>query len=454
MIKKYKNDLIIFGITFSILLFLFLMYYPGIIPYDGNNQWSQVQSGVITNAHPFFSTYFMLLLSKIWNDTRIVILFQMFLFSSGWTYICHENRNEKNFIKQIIYTFIVVFIPIIGLYSVILWKDILYSYYLIMLGFIVYNISLKKDFKNLNVIEFVIMGLLAFLVFSYRHNGKIVALLYLIFITVLYFIKNNKKDYKNILVMFLTFILLYGVFMIPQKHYLDKSETPNKSESLSTLDTYITWMFGSFIQNDLIEENDKDYLNSIIELNYWKNVHNDYIINNTFMPDMVNESIINKDNKKYHNLFLKYVKKNPGIIYNHYLKSDALLFSINSINNGYVYVYPFETWEYLSFDGIIKSKLPWFERKYTKMINYTFYEPIKYLYQPGLILYICIILTVLIKKMYDMKKTWYILLPMLFNTLSLSAINLAQDLRYAYINYLTIILLGLILINNNKTSNI
>ena len=77
MLKKYKKDIIIFLTTFFILGLIFLMYYPGIITYDSNNQWAQVQSGIITNAHPFFSTYFMLLLSKIWNDTRIVVIFQM-----------------------------------------------------------------------------------------------------------------------------------------------------------------------------------------------------------------------------------------------------------------------------------------------------------------------------------------------------------------------------------------
>ena len=60
-----------------IFLLLFFAYYPGIITYDGNNQWQQVQSGVISNAHPFFSTYFMLLLSKLHNTTSIVLLFQM-----------------------------------------------------------------------------------------------------------------------------------------------------------------------------------------------------------------------------------------------------------------------------------------------------------------------------------------------------------------------------------------
>ena len=242
--------------------------------------------------------------------------------------------------------------------------------------------------------------------------------------------------------------------MIPQRYYLNKSAKVNNSESLSTIDTYITWMFGSFIQSDVIEQADKKFLNKIINYDYWKDIHSDYIINNTFMPDKVDESVINNNKEKYHKMFLKYVKKNPLIIFNHYLKADALLFSINSMDKGYVYVYQFGTWEYLSFDGITNSKLYWPEKIYTKIINYSFNKPLKYFYQPGLILYISIILVVYLSKKYKNNKVWYILLPMLFNTISLLPINLAQDLRYAYINYLTLVVIGLLWISNNKKSNI
>ena len=44
------------------------------------------------------------------------------------------------------------------------------------------------------------------------------------------------------------------------------------------------------------------------------------------------------------------------------------------------------------------------------------------------------------------KKYWLLLTPCLFNTLSLLPINLAQDLRYVYINYLTLLVVGLIFI--------
>ena len=61
-IKDNRIPIICGLIPFIIFIILYFAYYPGIITFDGNNQWQQVQSGIITNAHPFFSTYFMYLL--------------------------------------------------------------------------------------------------------------------------------------------------------------------------------------------------------------------------------------------------------------------------------------------------------------------------------------------------------------------------------------------------------
>ena len=127
-----KRNLITFLIPFCLFMFLLLVFSPGIISYDSNNQWEQIVSGNINNAHPFFTTYFMLLLSKIWNSPTVVLVFQVFIFSYFWMNIARiiRENNKKSFKKILIYTIVISFIPIISLYSITLWKDILYSYYL------------------------------------------------------------------------------------------------------------------------------------------------------------------------------------------------------------------------------------------------------------------------------------------------------------------------------------
>ena len=63
LLKKNKVNIILFTIMTTISLIIFYFYYPGIITYDGNIQWNEVITGKLSNSHPFFSTYFMYLLS-------------------------------------------------------------------------------------------------------------------------------------------------------------------------------------------------------------------------------------------------------------------------------------------------------------------------------------------------------------------------------------------------------
>lgn len=443
ILDKHKKDILIFIIPFSIFFILFLAYYPGIIPYDGAYQWSQVESGLINNEHPFVSTYFMYLLSKIWNCPQVVIFFQVLIFSLFWTIMCNRLRNNTNFKKQIVYTFFISSLPIISIYSITLWKDILYSYYLMMLSFMTYWLVSVNNFQGKKN-DYVFVGILLFLVFSYRHNGMLVAILYIIFIAFIY-LKNNRKQLKNILYIFLSFTILFILFSFPKSYYLEKTSKSNSDEiSLNTVDFYMTWMFGAFVDSNVISDEDLEFLNNIIEVDYWDSVYNGYLINTTYVPDEVNEDFLVNNSTEYHDMFLKYSLKYPDILLKHYIKADSLLFSVNSVDYGYVYSFPFSNWNYLSFRDITYSKLPLLEKLYTKIINVSFISPIKYFYQPALAMYASIIIIIYITKKYKYKNLYVILIPMILNTLSLMPVNLAQDLRYVYINYLILALVGLI----------
>ena len=193
-----KRNLITFLIPFCLFMFLLLVFSPGIISYDSNNQWEQIVSGNINNAHPFFTTYFMLLLSKIWNSPTVVLVFQVFIFSYFWMNIARiiRENNKKSFKKILIYTIVISFIPIISLYSITLWKDILYSYYLMFIIYYIYK-GIKNNF-DYSYLDTLNVGILVTLVFCYRHNGMIVAFLLLISFFII-FSKKIKKENRVIL---------------------------------------------------------------------------------------------------------------------------------------------------------------------------------------------------------------------------------------------------------------
>ena len=451
-LKKYKLFLIYFLLTFFILSIIFLTYYPGLKTYDGNYQWRQVQSGIINNAHPFFSTYFMYLLSKIHNTTTTVILFQIFLFSFTWGMFCNYNKSEngKKEIIKIIFTIIFCLIPIIGLYSITLWKDILYSYYLFLISVILFK-GIKINFKY-KIYDFIMLGISLAMVFSYRHNGIIVSI-FLLILFIFLFLKNiNLK--KGIVIVIITFISIISLISIPKKIYIEKTnEISEKSQDvgISTLDGYIIWMMGAHLNDSNIKnKDDLKFLNNILDIEKWKKVYNPYLINSTNLAKGLNQKFAVNNSDKLRNIFIKYTIDNPLTIIKHYLKADALLINPLSIKKAYVYVYNFSDWDNFNFDAMTQSKIPVLQEKYNSLIKTSMSTTLKYFYQPALILYLSIIMAIILSiKIYG-KKIWIILLPTFTNTASLLPINLAQDLRYVYINYLTFFMLLLLFIMNLK----
>ena len=452
-LKRFdKRNIITFLIPFCFFLFLLLVFSPGIISYDSNNQWQQVVANEINNAHPFFTTYFMLLLSKIWNSPSVVLVFQVFIFSYFWMYICKiiRENNKKSFKKIVIYTIIISFIPLISLYSITLWKDILYSYYLMFIIYFVYK-GIKNKFKYSFFDSFNI-GLLLALIFIYRHNGMIVSV-FLIFMFVFIYIK-NKIGIKKAVIIFLTFISFNCLVNIPKKYYLEKNvASSNVKESIGTIDSYIIWMYGAHLNDGNIEKEDLKKLDNVIPTEEWEKLYNPYLINS--IGSYEKDAEYYNDNIEYfRSLFIETSLKHPLTIIEHYLKADSLLWSPISLSGRYVYTFDYTEWwpdyefnngELYGYEGS-KIEFPFIKKIVEKLTSYTLRFPINIIYYPAIALYASILLIYMLIKQNKNKKYWLLLTPCLFNTISLAPINLAQDLRYVYINYLTLLVVGLIFI--------
>ncbi|MBE6157921.1 MAG: hypothetical protein E7160_03915 [Firmicutes bacterium] len=466
IIIDYRVNIITFLIPFIILCVIFLGYYPGILSYDSLNQLGQVESGMITNSHPFFSTYFIYLLFKIHASSTTVLLFQIFIFSSFWSYFCGLFKDKIK-CNLIIYsfTFVMSLFPVISIYSITLWKDILYSYYLFMIGVLLFKgINNKFNYKNY---EYIIIGLLLTLISNYRHNGLYVVVMYFILLIIVIISKRkviNKDIMKKIGLLILAFVLLNGLISIPKKIYLSRYDKykakittkEEKEKSLSLKNNYIIWMMSAHLRDgNITDEEDLEFLNDILEVKKWKEVYDPYIINSITMCKDFDGKFVNNNDSKLMSIFLKYSIKHPFTIVKHYLKSDALLIDpISQFNGGSVYVFAFSEWGYLGFDGITTPKIKFIQDQYDKVINFGFVKPLKIFYQPALILYLSIIMLIILSiKVYD-RRIWLFGTPMFFNTISLLPINLAQDLRYAYINYLVFFaVLLLFILNFDKIFN-
>ncbi len=443
---KYNSFIINSLILIIILLIIFFSFYPGIMTYDGNFQWNEVQSNSITNIHPFFSTYFLFLLSKLHNTTVTAVLYQILLFSLAWGYLCQSIKcfRKQEYLKYLI-TLIVGLTPLISIYQITLWKDIMYTSYLFCIGIMLFNFS-KRNYSSSS---YAIFGILCVLVFSYRFNGIIVSLLIILMLVAIIlkkyrFRRLDKNSLKNILIIFISFFVVLLMVSTLKQIVVGKTtekikDSDNEEVSLSSIDSYMVWMMGAHIEdNNVKDKEDLKFLNKIIPVEEWKKSYNPYLINNTTLAENFDKSYVFKNNSKFRKVFLKYTKRYPLTIVKHYIKSDGILINPISMIKGYVYVFDFsESYNPKGFYQKTNSKIPFVQKKYTALINITLKRPFIIFYQPAFILYVTVALTVILSLKIYGKRIWLFVTPMLFNTLSLLPINLAQDLRYVYINYLT-----------------
>ena len=461
IIKLNRKFVCITLICLCILFTVLLAFYPGLVSYDGNSQWQQVQSRIITDAHPFFSTFFMLLLSKIWNSITVVVVYQILLVSITWAYLCKiiKLENKKQTILMYIFTIIVMLLPLTCLFSITVWKDIIYTSYLFLCAILLFEWSENK--YAFSARKYCLLGLMIAMVFSYRHNGIIVSLLLLViiyFITIRKYIKKEmqKINFRKCFCILGTFIIIITIISVPKKIILEDSRkklnNASRNEvSYSTIDSYMLWMMGAHIKDKNINNNtDKNFLNNIIPLKEWKKAYNPYLINNTGLTPNLNKEFLVKNSSKFEKLFLKYSFSNPLTIFIHYLKADSLLIDPFASFHGYVYVYCFPEMWMLPDYTVIRPKFKLVNNIYNKIVGYSLKKPFIMFYQPAFILYLSLIITfVLAKRVYG-KRIWLFSLPMILNIISLLPINLAQDLRYVYINYWTFYGLLLLFIINYK----
>ena len=433
-IKRNKDNIIIFLVMFIFLLIPFISLFPGIFTIDGHNQWAQIESGVLYNNHPFFSTFIWYLLSKIWYSPASLCFFQIILISSIWVKICSYFDKNGLFIK-VVYTIILCFLPIFFAYAITTWKDVIYSYNLVLLSLFIFDIVVLN--RTCDSKKTFILSIILFFIYNYRYNGIVVVgaflLMSLIYILV-------KKKYFKQFIFVIIYLFVFNVLLLIPKYFLMKDYT-DEQYGVSAVDDITFYILADFALNDKLSTDDFEIINEIYPFEYIKEDYNSYVINPLKRGD---NRIKAKYKSRLRNMLIKYSLKDPLMLIKHLSKSDNLLFGL-SYQDGYVYVFEFDNW-YSKYTGdfniMSKSKFKKGYDFYLYLINDSSSSSLKRkFYLPAYPM----ILSILILGFFSFKRKNYkffvLIIPMLLNTLSLSLINIAQDLRYVYINYLTLIVL-------------
>ena len=315
------RDLAIFLIPSAIFFSYLYIYAPGIMVFDSYNQLHQIATGQFNNWHPFFHTFIEMMCLKVYRSPASVAVLQILTFSAFWTVICKYNRDDsahdRTFIVQVLITLVISLIPINAVFAINLQKDILFSYFVMFLCFLMEVLVDRKGDVGYGfaAVVCVVMAFIAQL----RQNGMILIIAFLVILAIwLYFKNRERKLYLIIPAATVAIILLIGCLNIAY----DVEDVQNDA-----LCDIVGHMLAEYSVNLEIEPADNAKLKGLLRE---KNRDKEY---NVIFKDPTRKHIINKnawekDKPAYVWMAVKYSLKHPKHFANYLLKSAPIVWDV------------------------------------------------------------------------------------------------------------------------------
>lgn len=448
LLKKNINiiDIIIFFIPILFCLFSLYIFFPGIYNYDVFEQLRQINIGDFSNAHPFISTFYIMLFHRFIGIKCALPIFQILWFSILWTKICKYNRKVKSnclIVFQILFTIFVSFNPMIETTIISNNKDSLFFLVFLTLCFNLQKI-IDKNFKT-SYISYIVISFLFVLFSNIRHNGYYTNLFFIPLFIILVLIKTYKYNKKIIITLITSLIIFNYIFMIPSQLYNVKNDKAT-SDSIAVLKAL--QFDGYLLQENILTEKEKKELARYVEL---ETLYNN--VNYTFTDNLVYVKKTNYYNENKSNFIkfnLKLIKEHFKHSLNFYHISSTLVWDI-VVKQGSVYNC---LWFYINVPNrpnsyyYVNEKTDIFHQVYDTFMNSQNSKIARtLLYSPAFYLYISFIMMLILMIRFKYKKIWIIFVFNFINVLIISFSIPVQDTRYLLNNFALCFLFTIILAN-------
>ena len=462
--KIGKLDIFIFLEIVLIFGYALCSFFPGLLTPDGVDQINQAATGNYKSAHPIIHSFIVGNLTKL-GGIWVPALFQIITFALIWTYLCKKLRNYNdstaNKVFQFLFTFVICILPLNFIYAIILWKDILYSYAILLLLVLIF-IGIKEKF-NYTIGQIILIALSCVAIMKLRYNGEPIGKIMFAIIFIINIIKN--RNLKQIITFVISIVVFFCLFSMP--HWIFNKTSSSVNISSSNFKGTKIFCFGRFLQEDgvQIEDDEKEFLNNIIELDKWKEYYNPYTAMVLLYCDEYNKEFLSNPTKeaRFYEIFSKYAKKRPDLVFDHFSKLNSIWwaekeqYGMHSVIIDNYAVSAMSNHKYdnhpITKHGNI-SMSEWVVKSIANKRVYTI------VYRPALYLYISVIITIIfmIRGIRKKEKGWIYnalyLFPMLMNIGTYILLMISQDLRYFYPTFLTgyfmILVCATTFIKNNK----
>ena len=195
--KFNYRDLIIFIVPVLIFSLYLYIYNPGVLTAASFSQLHQIATGKFTGAYPILHTLIEIICLKIYASPASIGAFQIVVFSLIWMLICNYHRDDSKsdsneFVLQFFVTLIICLIPINAVYSITLSSNILFSYAILFLCFLI-KVMIDRNGQIGNKLAIALGVTLAF-ISGLNNFGIFISIISLALIIAYLFKKNASRD--------------------------------------------------------------------------------------------------------------------------------------------------------------------------------------------------------------------------------------------------------------------
>lgn len=311
-----KKSKYIFLISFIILILAWLPYFlslfPGTVSVDSWGELMRASKNqlafdnhtiahllVIRLAYIIGYGLFKNLTAAIATYSIIQIIVLASIFSYSLVFLYKHRVNFKILIA--ILTFYAL-TPIFGYFSIVMWKDIFFAAFLLLLTIECYKIiENRNNLKIKNMISFIIISI--FTIF-FRNNA-----IYMYFVLIIFSFIMLRGNYKKLLIMFSIVLSFYFIIKGPVFNYFSV-QTSASSEYIAIPMQQI----GRMVYKDvLLTKEEKKALNKLIDVDLLREIYNPTSSDNIKFNENYNKEVFDENKFEYFKLWLGLVVKNPTI---------------------------------------------------------------------------------------------------------------------------------------------
>ena len=336
--KKIISSKKLFLILFLILIICWLPYllslYPGTMSADSMGEFYTAIKGTINSDHHtvlhmliiigthrlanlFTNDLMMSLL--IYSIVQMIVMSIILSLSVVFTY--NKTKNKYFIIISMLYFGIM---PIFGYYSVVMWKDIWYGIFMVLLTICCYNVIYNED--DLKNKDLVLFGLASLLCIFSRNNG-----LYMYIMVGIASIFCCRKNLKKMGIVFGIVLTVFFIIKYPIYNTLN-IERSGSSEYIGIPMQQIGRMAYKEIP---FTKKEQEKISEIIDYKVLKEAYNPTVSDGIKFNPNYHRYVFEKDKAGFLKLWLNMIRKHPTIAVESYLISTLGYWYPNLKNSAY-----------------------------------------------------------------------------------------------------------------------